>query len=373
MIKQSDKKIMQFESFMEELLKEEKLIGASVAFVYHNEIFYSNGFGYANLTTKQKMTADTIMSIQSVSKSFAAVSIMQLVEKGLIELDRPLVDYLPYFQTTDKALSDKITVRQLLSHTAGFPHEIGIANLVTPNKNELPNFKEWQEKLGISDETLASIQSFEDITKYFKNVTLDYSPGESWMYCTDAYAIVGDLFEKVSGLSWYDHMQENVFEKIGMTRTTLKPDIAENDQDSSRYYIKNDEGMLETPFPMNRIAAPAGFIYSTANDMATYLAANMDEDGLVLKKYSLKEMQKPYPNVEIPSPPNAEVKDIGYGLGWGQIKYKGLDIISHGGGYPGIRAWVAMIPEQKFGVVVLTNVDHANPQEIALKGIDLIL
>ncbi|WP_142296494.1 serine hydrolase [Lottiidibacillus patelloidae] len=63
----------------------------------------------------------------------------------LLELDRRLVDYLPYFQTKNKALSDKITVRQLLSHTTGFPHEIGIANLVTPNKNELPNFKEWQE------------------------------------------------------------------------------------------------------------------------------------------------------------------------------------------------------------------------------------
>ncbi|MEI5908567.1 serine hydrolase domain-containing protein [Bacillus spongiae] len=364
-----NKKVEQFEMYMDSIQKEKNFIGTTVAITYGNELIYAKGFGNARVETKQKLTPNTIMSIQSITKSFAAASIMYLVERGLLKLDSPLVDYLPYFQTSNKTESDNITVRQLLSHTAGLPGDLAMANLISPNRKEVLGFTEWQEEVGITDEEIEQINSLEDITRHFKHVDLAYVPGDRWMYCTDAYAIVGDLFEKVSGETWSEHIQQNLFNNLEMTRSTLDPEIAKGDLDSSRYYIENEQ----TAFPTNPIAAPIGFIYSSAIDMAKYLAASMGEkEGSFLSIDSLKEMQKPFPNVEVTLPFN-DVTDNGYGLGWGSCQYKGLTLIEHGGGYTGVRTWVSMVPNEKVGIVVLSNYQESNAREIAMRGIDIFL
>jgi len=278
---------------MSEIQKDSKFVGTSVAFVYENEIIYAKGFGKSRVNPEKEITPNTIMSIQSITKSFASSAIMHLVEKNLIDLDKPLVEYLHYFKTSNKNESDKITVRQLLSHTAGLPNH-GIANIVCSNRKEFTTFDEWKKEIGVTDEDIEKIKSFEDITKYFSKLDLNFSPGEGWSYSTDAYAIVGDLFEKVSGENWHEYVQKNIFDKIGMERTTLDPLRVKEDDDSGRFYITIDSKLEEVPFPTNPIAAPIGFIYSSAIDMAKYLSIHMNyENNPLLSVDSIKEMQKP--------------------------------------------------------------------------------
>lgn len=373
MFEKLNAKIEKFENYINRINKEKKMVGVSVAFSYDNEIIYAKGFGKARLNSKQNITPNTIMSIQSITKSFASTSIMHLVEKGLIDLDKPLVHYLPYFRTSKKEESDKITVRELLSHTAGFPSDILIANIICPNIEELKDLREMQKTKGISDDVRKDIKSFEDITRYFKNVDLDYKPGEGFKYCTDAYVIVGDLFEKVSGISWYDFLQKNIFDKLNMTRTTLEPLKAINDKDSARYYTYDDSSFKEVSFPTNKIAAPIGFIYSTALDMSKYLVAHMDyKNATLLKSISLREMQNSYTRVNDVSS-RFDVKNPGYGLGWCTGMYKGLNLVEHSGGYPGVKSFVRMITNKKVGIVCLTNFQETNVIEICNKATDILL
>lgn len=373
MINNIKEKIERFEQYMKSLKKDQKIVGVSVAFVHDNEVIYTKGFGSSRLNPKQNITPNTIISIQSITKSFAAISIMHLVEKGLIKLDEPLVKYLKYFRTSNKEKSDKITVRQLLSHTAGFPGDIELANMVAPTKIGTEELKKFQEEKGISDEYIENVNSFEDITRYFAQIDLKNEPGQNWQYCTDAYVIVGDLFEKVSGTSWYDFIQEKIFDKLGMTRSTLKPSKARDDKDSAHYYIKEDSSIKAVSFPINEVAAPVGFIYSTASDMAKYLAANMNyEEPRILNTSSLMEMQKPYPGIELEIPMPDTYKP-GYGFGWMTWEYKGLKTVNHGGGYKGVRTFVNMIPSENLGIVILSNFDGTDPVEISNKAVDLLL
>lgn len=368
------KKISEFEAFIKELQEQNKIVGLSVAFVYDDNIIYHKGFGKSRLNPEREITSDTIMSIQSITKSFAATSIMQLVERGLIELVDPIAKYLPYFQTSNKVASDSITVKQLLSHTAGFPNNVDIANLICPNRREFKD-NEWQEKIEKHEATLDSINSLEDITRYFSYVDLDYRPGKGWEYCTDAYSIVGDLFEKISGKPWAEYIEDKIFKPIGMDRTTLNPTKAMNDEDSSRYYLSKDNHIEEVPFPTNPIAAPIGFIYSTAKDMAKYLAAHMEYGySPILKSRSIADMQNPIGKVSKKLHKKFDnLKEISYGLGWFIGKYKDLKIVEHSGGYHGVKTHASMVPCRKLGIVALSNYEETNPIHICRKAIDIFL
>jgi len=363
-------KLVQVTDTIQQLRKDQHTVGISVSITYENEIIYAEGFGYSNFesSSPSKMTPNTIMNIQSVSKNFMACSIMKLVEDSLIKLDDPVVEYLPYFQTMDKKMSDLITVRQLLSHTAGFPSNLGVANMIAPNVKELHSDypTEYQEALDhyrLTDEELNSINSREDITRWFSKVKLDYPPGTGWQYCTDAYVIVCDLFEKVTGRSWETHLQHNLFNPLGMKRSSWDYRVAEADPDHASYYF--DKEMKLIGYPQNPISAPIGYLYSTANDLAKYLSAQLNDEPLLLKKKSLSVMQTPVAHVKGDWSRGSEIR--GYGLAWFTDSYKGLKFVEHAGGQIAVRALISMIPELKIGIAVLLNFNSQIHYEIGRK------
>ncbi|KML33485.1 serine hydrolase domain-containing protein [Rossellomorea marisflavi] len=336
-------------------LESSDIVGASVAIVEGSEVVYAEGFGFADRDRDQPMDADTLMSIQSISKNFMATSIMQLVEAGSIELDDPVVKHLPYFRTKDRAASDQITVRHILSHTAGFP-EAGIANMVAPNVREIfsdtpTEFQEALDHYGLSEEEISAIETREDITRWFQKVELIGSPGSQWAYCTDAYVILADLFEKVTGMVWESHLNSHVFRPLGLVRTTSHG--AEEAENSARYYM--GEERTETPFPKNELAAPIGYLYSTANELGCYLAAHLNGGTTLLTNDSVKIMQKPHHLVSEEWRFGSEVRS--YGLAWFTDNYKDMPIIEHGGGQMGVRSLMTMVPALQLGIVILMNTE----------------
>ncbi|OXM17092.1 serine hydrolase domain-containing protein [Paenibacillus herberti] len=351
-------------------------VGGAVVVVKDNQVLYGKGFGKSRLGVNERaFTTDTIVSIQSISKSFTAAALLQLVEKGLLELDTPLVKYLPYFQTTDKLLSNSITVKQLLSHTAGFSGDLGIGNLICPNASDFNVFESLKAHYGITDSILQSINKREDVTKYFTSIALSHPPGSNWSYCTDAYIIAADLFEKVSGLQWDEYMDDVFFKRLKLNRTTLHVEKVQQDEDSAQYYSETDNTLhniikrnsnmdvFETPFPVNLLGAPLGFIYSTANNLGRYLSSYMSEHPF-MSQTIIDRMYDPVWQFD---------NESGYALGWGTRRVESHTFIEHGGGFPGVSAYVCMAPSERIGVVVVSNHDKTPTQKICYKVIDTIL
>ncbi|WP_226671970.1 serine hydrolase domain-containing protein [Rossellomorea aquimaris] len=368
-------KLEHITQYINQLLMKQEGVGLSVAIVKDSDIIYSRGFGYSQIQpVKQPMDGDTKMSIQSISKNFMALSIMQLVEKNLLSLDDKVVEYLPYFRTRDKQQSDTITIRQLLSHTAGFPSDLGIGNMTAPNVREIfsdtpTEFQEALDHYNLTEEEIDGVKTREDVTRWFQKVELEYPPGKGWNYCTDAYVILADLFEKVTGVGWETHLEDEILSPLHMNRTTSDPTNVEEDPNSARYYLGEEK--TETPFPKNALSAPIGYLYSTANDLGRYLAFHLTKESAVLRSDLIEEMQQPVHLVSEEWRFGSEVRS--YGLAWFTDRYKSLRVIEHGGGQMAVRSLMTMVPELDLGIVVLLNFDGNIHHDVCDKIIDTFL
>jgi CubicO group peptidase (beta-lactamase class C family) len=368
-------KLNQITEYIIELLSNNDSVGLSVAIVKDSDIIYSKGFGYSRIQpVNQPIDGDTVMSIQSISKNFMALSIMQLVEENLVSLDHPIVNYLPYFRTKNKEASDTITIRHLLSHTAGIPANLGIANMIAPNVREIfsdtpTEFQEALDYYNLTEEEISSIETREDITKWFNKVELEYPVGKGWNYCTDAYVILADMFEKVTGTKWETSLRDELLTPLDMTQTTSDQQLVEENENSARYYLGKDK--VETPFPINPISAPIGYLYSTANDLSKYIRFHMNKEPHILRPDLIEEMQKPMQLVSKEWRFDSDVR--GYGLAWFTDVYRGYRKVEHGGGQLAVRSLMSMVPELNLGVVVLLNFDGTMHHDICKKIIDVFI
>ncbi|ALS25604.1 serine hydrolase [Paenibacillus sp. 32O-W] len=342
--------IYNFEKTIIHAIEKNNAPGLVANIVLDRELAYSKAFGVSKASVP--ITSDTIFSIMSISKSFTATAIMQLVEKRVILLDDPVSNYLPYFHIHDeKYKKNPITVKQLLSHTAGFPEYFPIASFQDHNLVNMfrgvPKYNALLENF--SEELLGKIKTREDVTRYFAHVKLQYDPGEGWQYCTDAYVIAGDLLEKVSGMTWEEYLHKNIFSNLKLSKTFTDPARLKEEENVTHYYTLIGSELSEMPTPINPICAPAGFIYSTANDMTKYLIAHMDyDDSPLISKESLETMQDMIAVRE---------ENVSYGLGWRIRKFHNNKIVEHAGGYPGMAAYVTMIPKKGFAVILFSNCD----------------
>lgn len=365
-------KLDSISDYIKQIMIDQDGVGLSVAIVKGADTIYSKGFGYSRIQPGIPIDGDTVMSIQSISKNFMALSIMQMVEKNMVSLDDPVVQHLPYFRTKDKLQSDVITIRHILSHTAGFPSDLGIGNMTAPNVREIfsdtpTEFQEALDHYNLTEEEIDSVKTREDITKWFEKVELEYPVGQGWNYCTDAYVILGDLFEKVTGLEWEKHLEDEILAPLKMNRTMSDPDEVEKEANSARYYLGKEK--VETPFPKNKLSAPIGYLYSSANDLAKYLSFHLTNQPDILSSELVAEMQQPVHLVSEEWRFGSKVRS--YGLAWFTDRYKGLGIVEHGGGQMAVRSLMSIIPELNLGVVVLLNFDGTAHHDICDKIIDV--
>ncbi|MCR8849344.1 beta-lactamase family protein [Rossellomorea sp. SC111] len=374
-MKQTTEKLINITDYIEQIMNDQQGVGASVAIVKGSDIIYSRGFGSSRIhPVNKQMDGDTLMSIQSISKNFMALSIMQLVEKNFLSLDDTVVQFLPYFRTKNKEQSDAITIRHLLSHTAGFPADLGIANMTAPNVRDIfsetpTEFQEALDYYNLTEKEIESVNNREDVTKWFQKVELEYPVGKGWNYCTDAYVILADLFEKVTGVKWETHLEEEILSPLNMNRTTSDSNTVEDDPNSAKYYMGKDQ--TETPFPKNSLSAPIGYLYSTANDLGKYLAFHLTGHPTVLRTDLMKDMQNPIHLVSEEWRFGSEVRS--YGLAWFTDNYKGFNVVEHGGGQMAVRSLMTMVPELNLGIVVLLNFDGTAHHDICDKIMDVFM
>jgi CubicO group peptidase (beta-lactamase class C family) len=330
-------------AYVTTLMEQTDVPGAAVAIVQDGEIVFAQGYGVKTLGGSDPITPDTHMMIGSVGKSMTTMLMATLVDDGLLQWDEPVIDVLPNFAVDDPALTQTITIRNLVCACTGVPRRD--LELIF-NSSELT-----------AEGIIESLQTFRFFTDFGE--AFQYS---NQMVATGGYAAAaaaggeyGQLFE-----AYARALSERVLEPMGMSRTTLSFDAVVEDGDYATPHGGFIEGVYE-PISLDLEAgllpiAPAGSHWSTANDMARYIITELNKgvspDGTrVVSEANLAETWTPQIAI------NA---DLSYGLGWVIGTYKGQPMILHDGNTLGFTSGVAFLPDSGLGIVVLANGQAAN-------------
>jgi CubicO group peptidase (beta-lactamase class C family) len=306
----------------------ERIPGLALLVIRDGQILQSQGFGFANVELQVPVKPETVFQSGSVGKQFTATAVMMLVEQGKISLDDPLPKFFPGAPPA----WNEVTVRQLLSHTAGFGDY--------PDKFDFR--KDWTE-----DEEL----------KLMEGIPLAFPPGTSWQYSNLGYVTLGILIHRVTGEFYGDFLQQHIFQPLGMSSTRIinEADIIPNRASGYRLVhgeLKNQEWVA----PKANTTADGSLYFNTV-DLAKWDAALYTE--ILLKRSSLDLMWTP---VKLK---NGQPNAGHYGFGWVIDRRTGHLCMHHDGAWQGFKTAIARYPEDHLTVVVLANLAEARPGEIA--------
>ena len=321
------------DNYIQNQMKTYKIPGVSLGIVKDGSPVYLKGYGIAD-DNGRSVTPQTPFLLASVTKSFTALGIMQLVEEGKIDLDAPVQQYLPWFRVSDVKASSQITVRQLLNQTSGFSTLDGVKKYADSDVRE---------------------DALEKYIRSLKATQLIASPGEKFEYSNINYGILGLIIQKISGVSYENYIQKRIFNPLNMQHSyTSLADAREGGVSRGYYPFFGITTIYDKP--LSRAVTPWGGIYSSAEDMTHYLIAHLNEG-----QYLNGTILSPKGMVELHSPGNKS----NYAMGWGVFPYdKIYTAISHEGGGPYFHSYVLLVPEKKFGIVLLINMDDPTKESI---------
>jgi CubicO group peptidase (beta-lactamase class C family) len=320
------------DKFVEAEMKAQRIPGLALGIVQGNQIVHLKGFGIAD-PSGRAVTPQTPFIMGSLSKSFTALAIMQLVEAGKVELDAPVQRYIPWFRVADEAASAKITVRHLLNQTSGLSGKTG---------------KSFQGSGDTSDEAL------ERAVRKLSNAQLFAPPGTTHQYSTINYSVLGLIVQNVSGQSFESYIQEHIFDPLEMRYSfTSQTEAQPQGLAAGYYYWFGFPAPADLPY--NRSLVPAGFLISSAEDMTHYLIAQLNEgryDGTtVISPAGMAEMHQPAVPQGGP--------DTFYGMGWFVGPVNGISAFYHDGTTFNFHANMVLLPDNQWGVMVLMNAENS--------------
>lgn len=293
------------EDFISEWMSENKVPGMSIAIVKGDEKVYSKGFGAKDLKKNLPATSDTLYGMASVTKSFTGVGILKLVEKDELNLDDPITDYVPIEWDND------VTIHDLLTHSSGMP-SLGVSEALI---DRLLGEEERGLALSDLDDFYVHLNSAK------KEIAAD--PGEEFFYFNSGYALLGQIIEEVTGMSYPEYIEKEVFEPLDMDRSRF--DYDEEEGDIMTPYFMGEEGPEETPYPLREIGHPGGGLLSSANELSNYLIMNMNDGEFKGDQIIDKEL------LEKAHQPHIERETGDYGYGWAVKDFEGETFIGHSG------------------------------------------
>lgn len=346
------------ENFIFEKMSKTHLPGLSVAVVKDGEVTYSRGFCFRDLKYGLKATPDTLYGIGSVTKSFTALSIMQLAEEEKLSLDEPVSKYVPLDL---KAGEEPVRIRHLLSHSSGVPalaYAEALIRYVT----------------GAGDKWIP-IANYEDLFTFMRDAnkwTLT-KPGERWFYLNEGYLLLGYIIEKLSAMSYEEYVKKRILEPLRMKRSLFRRKEVEADPDvATPYIITRDGKCKKSTYTYSSLASDGGLI-SNVLDLARYISMYLNRgkyDGVtLLSSEFIEEMEKP--RVRLPL---QIFSGEAYGYGLHIIpNFLGKKLIGHGGSVLVATAYIGYIPEGKIGIAMLANGSGYPLSQMCLYGLALML
>lgn len=302
--------------------------GAAVAVMLDGQNIRTRGYGVKHSTQGGAVDSETAFRIGSVTKMMTAAVVMQQVELGRIDLDAPINDYIPEFEVAGRWPARLITVRHTLTHATGFPDSI--SDLFSTGDDALSM---WAADQG--------------------DVALHAPPGSFWNYSNPNFMLAGLVAERAAGVPYRDLYKQSLWEPAGMQHTTFSPvDVIRRGNYANGYYYDAESDREYNLGPLDNdlwAAGPAGFAFSTVEDLAQWALLLMDGGGPVLSPWSAAVMQEPQVWQHY-------TPDVYYGFGITIEKYRGLEVRQHGGNVAGFGTYLLWVPDRRFAVALLTNV-----------------
>ena len=339
----------ELQPLIEDFVHQQQIPGFAIGVIQDDRLVYAHGFGVKNLVhNHDPVTPRSLFHMASITKTFVATSIMQLVEAGRINLDTPVVQYLPYFRVADDRYQT-ITVRQMVTHTSGMP-DIG------DNEWDKPQYDDG---------------ALERYVRSLSNQKLIFAPGTDFRYSNMAFEVLGDLIAKVSGESFDDYVQHHILTPLKMRDSTLL--IKKTDPRLMTWGHERDKDGHVFPskvYPYNRMHSPSSNLHSNVEDMARWALANLNHGELdgrrILNEQTYDIMWKPAHKLS---------DSDGVGISGFLGEYRGQATVSHGGGDTGYATFLVLLPEKKIAVVFMANCDWAGKGrgQIAHAALDVAL
>ena len=337
------------DAFVESVLAEWKVPGMAVAAIKDGEVVLMKGYGVRDLEAKLPVTPKTLFAIGSISKSFAATGLGMLVDQGKLTWDTPVRDLLPEFRLKDRSATEGATLLDLLSHRTGLPRHDRL----------------WYAS-GLSRRELVERLRFLEPSKEFR---------AAWQYNNLMYLAAGVLDERVSGKTWEESTRERIFRPLGMTASNFSVLDSRKSDDFARPYAKVGDAVKLVPFYNIDALAPAGAINSNVEEMIRYVRFHLDDgkygEAQVLSARTAGRLRSP--ETVIPDALSGalnnpstfpELGRTSYGMGFFSTTYRGRDVAWHSGSIDGFSALMTLLPREKTGVIILTNLSGNRPAPV---------
>ncbi len=317
----------EIEDFISKWMTENKVPGMSIAVVKGDKKIYENGFGARDLKDNIPATPDTLYGMASVTKSFTALAIMKLVERGKIELDDEITEYVPV------KWENEVKIYNLLTHSSGMP-SLGMSEALIDRLIEM-------------DERGLPLSDLNDFYTHLNGAKDEISddPGEEFFYFNSGFALLGQIIEEVSGKSYPEFIKDEIFEPLEMKRSRF--DYDEEEGDIMTPYFMGEDEPEKTPYPLREIGHPGGGLISSADELANYLIMNMK--GGEFKGEQLIDSK----NLDEMHTAHIERENSDYGYGWMVKELDSEKFIGHSGSIAVSGGFIGFVGD--VGVAVAAN------------------
>jgi len=331
----------ELEKLAQQVIDQKNLPGMAMAIVQDGRVVSMKGYGRTGGPGYSPVGTDTVFRLASLSKAFAATISSELVAEGAMNFDTPIVNQLPAFKLRDYASSNKVTVRDILSHRVGLTHNT-------------------------YDRDLESNQPYPLLAEKLSSAPMACTPGDCYAYQNIAFSLIGDLVFASTGDFYSHQVEKKIFHPLGMYSSTYGKDALEHSASWARPHVRGRGGWVAIePNESYYRVPPAAGVNSSIHDMSQWLIAQMGHRPEVLTQSMLDAIHTP----QVSTP--GEMRGSGwrrerlnhawYAMGWRVFDYSGHTMLFHGGAVRGYRGLIAFLPNEDVGIVGPGNSETAAP------------
>lgn len=333
----ADLNVSAIDTIIENVRKAYQAPGVAVAIVHNDATVYAKGFGVRKLGESTPVTPDTRFAIGSTSKAFTTAAMGILVDEGKMAWDDPVRKHVPFFRLSDPLADANVTMRDIVCHRTGL------------SRNDLL----WFNSPWTREEIIRKI-GLVPLTKPFRS---------AYQYQNIMFLTAGHAVGLISGSTWEGFVTQRIFTPLGMSNSDFSTNDIVKARDYSAPHAKEDGVVKVIRWRNIDNVAPAGSINSSVNDLSRWVRMHLNqgkfEGRQILKPATLKEMHSAQMAMPVDDPVarvlGSESNLTSYGLGWVAQDYRGHHMVSHGGAIDGFRAAVALLPNQRYGIVILSS------------------
>ncbi len=330
-----------FDGYVATAVRDWEVPGLAVAVVRNDSVVFMRGFGVRTLGKPDPVDEHTLFAIGSTTKAFTTTALAMLVDEGKVRWDDPVTKYLPGFQLADPSVTREFTVRDLVTHRSGLP----TADLL------------WYASPNTAGEIIRRL-------RFLKPAS---SLRSRYAYNNNMYAVAGAVIAAASGMPWEEFVRRRILLPLGMTSTLTGVGGLATRPNVATPHRPIDDTIRAIPYRNLDNIAPAGAMNAGVADLAKWVRFQLDSARVggrrLVDSTSYREMLAPQfvipPESFYPAAQLARPNFIAYGLGWFLQDYRGRKLVMHTGSIDGMSALIGMLPEERLGVIVLANLDHA--------------